>query len=460
MKKIIILLVFVFSITTTYSQFSVKGTMTPAEKGDVVLLYKIQGAKQKYVTHAKLVADTVEIAGNKQTLAKFEFNIAKDSIGSYRAVYRDRGAGFVDFVFNNENIEMVFNPEYPDQSVTFLSSNENKVYREYLDALTLTQRKVDSIQISYVDNKSNDSKKEYKEALKELNSTQKIYEKKSKGMIVNSFIKSSKTSNPDKPFDNVKDYLNSVVGNFFNNVSFEDTNLINSPFLIDKINYFVLYLNTSESQALQQKLYKESIEKVMLKATNAKQKKQFSEYLIDVFTSKRNSGVVDWVFEKYYDKLPANLINKQFKKNKLDLLKASVGRIAPDFSWKEGGKSYKLSTIDDGEKYLLIFWSTRCSHCTAEIPEVYEYMKKHKDVSVITFAIEEDDLDFNNWAKNKLYNWHNAIGTHPENRFENQTVQDYLIDATPTYFILDKTKKIINVPDGLKDVKEYLENNK
>lgn len=454
MKKLLTLFVFITSIAQ--AQYTVKGTMTPPE-GDVVMLYKIEGAEQKFVTHTNLKVDTVSIGGEQQILGRFDFTLPKEAkTGAYRATYRS-GGGFVDFLFNREDIELVFNPQYPDQSVTFLNSLENKLYREYLDALALTQQNTDSIQISYLETKAKSSKKAYKNALKELEKTQEIYEKKSQGMLANHFIKASKTTNNSSPLNNVQDYLNSVVGNYFNNIDFSNPVLRNSPFLIDKVNYYVMYLNSSDSQSLQQKLYKESIAKVMTKVADNKQKKQFSEYLITVFTDKRNSEIVDWMFDDYYSKLPVTLQDVNFKNNKLEALRVSVGRKAPDFSWKEDGKNYKLSTLNDGEKYLLIFWSTQCSHCTEEIPKVHEIMKKHKNTSVIAFAIENDDIDFNSWAKNKLYNFHNVIGTHPDGRFENQTVKDYLIDATPTYFVLDKNKKIIAVPDVMKDVKEYFE---
>lgn len=457
MKKLLILFVFVTSILQ--AQHVVKGTMTPPEK-DWVMLQKLQGAKlPKFIKHKTIKIDTVDVGGSKQAIGRFEFTLPKGTeSGMYRLTYREKGGGFIDFLYNGENVEMVFNPSHPDESIIFTKSKENKLYREYQDALNLTQEKVDNSQSDYLQTGDESYKKSYKEAVKKANEVQEIYETKSKGMLANHFIKASKNINSKNIKENYQDYLDFLTDNYFNNVNFKSKELYNSSFLVNKVVDYVFYLNTAENQQVKQKIYKKSIKKVMsLIADDKKQIKEISEYLITIYTDMRNSEIVDWLFANYYNTLPNDLQDANFKKNKLEALQVSVGRTAPDFGWKENGKSLKLSTLNDGEKYLLIFWSTLCSHCRKEIPEVHELMKKYKNTSVVAFAIEKDDIDFNSWKTNKLYNFHNVLGTHPEDRFKNQTVIDYLIAETPTYFILDKNKKIIANPNALKDIKDYFD---
>lgn len=454
MKKILALFVFITSIAQ--AQYSIKGTMTPPEKTDWVILYKIEGAKQKFISNSTIKQETVNIGGQQQIIGRFELQLPENAKkGAYRVTYRDRGAGFIDFLFNKQNVEFVFNPQFPDQSIVFTKSIENKVYHEYLEALNLTQSKVDEVQLQYIKTKDKKYKKEYKTALSELKDIQEIYEGKSTGMLANAFIKSSKNQNASSISENTQKYLNSVVGNFFVNVDFNSDELYNSSFLIDKITDYVFLLNTSEDVDLQQKLYKESIIKVMEKVGNNKKlKKSTSEFLIERFTNKRNSGIVDWLFADYYDKLPTAMQEAAFKNDKIALLKASVGRIAPDFSWKENGKNESLSNLKDGERYLLIFWSTGCSHCLEEIPHMYDFMKNQPTASVVAFGIEREEFEWNEYTK-KLYGWHNVMGTHPENKWENEVVRTYQLQATPSYFILDKDKKIIALPNSFDDVKAY-----
>ncbi|CAL2077926.1 Thioredoxin domain-containing protein [Tenacibaculum sp. 190524A05c] len=456
MKRLLALLIFVTSIAN--AQFSVKGTMTPPEESDWVILYKIEGAKQKFISNSTIVFEDVNIGGNTQKVGRFELNLPADAKeGAYRVTYRNQGAGFVDFFFNKENIEFVFNPVYPEESIVFTKSRENKVYREYLDAIALMQRSIDSLQVEYLKADEKKTKKAYKKAYKEQEEVQEIYEGKSEGMLVNTYIKASKPTNSSSIFDDTQEYLNHVVGSFFDNVDFSDKKLYNSPFIIDKITNYVFYLNIAENQTLQQKLYNESIAKVMDLVEDDKVRKEVTEYLITRFANARNSEIVDGLFANYYDKLPGEFQDQKFRDDKVALLRATVGRIAPDFSWKEEGKDYKLSTLNDGEKYLLVFWSTGCSHCLKEIPLLYDFMKTHDKTSVIAFGIEQEDLEWNEYVK-KLYGWHNVMGTHPDNKWENEVVRTYQLVGTPTYFILNQDKKIIAMPNSFEDVKDYFDN--
>ncbi len=456
MKKILISLLFVTLIVD--AQFSIKGTMIPPEKNDWIILYKIEGTKQKFIGNSTIKFEELDLGESVQKVGRFELLLpANTEIGVYRVSYRNTNAGFIDFFFNKESIEFVFNPQFPEESVVFIKSRENKMYREYLDALALRQHSLDSLQLKYLEKKSTDIKKAYKKAFREQKEVQEIYEVKSERMLINTFIKASKATNSYVIFEDTKEYSNYVMNNFFNNVDFSNKVLFNSSFLVDKITNYIFYLNPAESQRLQQKLYKKSIAKVMNILKKNITKKEILEYLITFFANQRNSEIVDGIFADYYSKLPLNFQDAKFKEKKLRELSVSVGRIAPDFSWKEGAKEYSLSSLNDGENYLMIFWSTQCGHCVKEIPAVYEFMKNYKNVSVIAFAIEENDIDFNSWAKNKLYKWHNVLGTHPTYKFDNEVVQKYRIDATPTYFILNKNKKIIAVPNTVENVKEFLD---
>lgn len=457
MKKLLALLIFATSIVN--AQYTVKGTMTPPEKTDWVILYKIEGAKQKFIANSTIKFDTIIVSGEKQVLGKFQLDLSEDAKpGAYRATYRNKGAGFVDFYFNKENVEFIFNPKYPDQSVVFTASRENKLYNEYLEAYASVQNKIDGNQGTYVTDGDKEAKKAYKKGLKELEDVQDMYENKSEGMLVNHFIKATQRYNPSSPIDNMEDYRTSTIDNFFKYIDFNSDPLYNSSFLMDRITDYVFYLNSSEDKQLQQKLLRKAIVTVMKKIPRGKLKKATIEFLITSLADKRNGEAVDWVLDEYYDELPADQFDADFKKEKLELLRATIGRIAPDFSWDENGEEIKLSTLNDGEKYLLIFWSTGCPHCVKEIPVLHESMKERNDISIVSFGIEKDSIAWTDFVKT-LPNWHNAIGTHPTWKWDNETVKAYQLLATPSYFVLDSNKKIIAMPDHMEDVQKYFEKN-
>lgn len=228
---------------------------------------------------------------------------------------------------------------------------------------------MDSLQTAYLKTDEKSTKKAYKKAFKEQEEIQEIYEGKSDGMLMNTFIKGNKPTNPSSIFDETQEYLEHVVESFFENVDFSNKQLYRSPFIIEKVTNYIFYLNIEGNQEEQQKVYKRSIKNVMKQVKDNQIQKEILEYLITRFTNARNSEIVDFLLGEYYDEMDDGFKDEKFKNDKLAELLASQGRVTPDFSWKEGEKELSLSGLNDGENYLLIFWSTQCGHCVKEVPK-------------------------------------------------------------------------------------------
>ena len=45
--------------------------------------------------------------------------------------------------------------------------------------------------------------------------------------------------------------------------------------------------------------------------------------------------MIDFLFKNYYDKLPTSLKSEKIKDEKIVLFTTGIGRIAPNFFWKE-----------------------------------------------------------------------------------------------------------------------------
>jgi thiol-disulfide isomerase/thioredoxin len=450
MKKILVLLILVSSFAN--AQYSINGTMTPPLKSDWVILYKVEGAKQKFVKNTTIKIDSVTVDGKKRAIGNFEFSLPENAeSGVYRVTYRMEAAGFLDFIFNKENVKFSFNPDYPDESVVFSSSKENILYTNYLEAIAKGQQKLDSVQIQKLQNPEADVTKAYTKAYKNLNTIQEKYLKKSKNSYVAPFINASFRSNAPVVQTDLKMYMANMSKSFFNKIDFTNKTLLNSSFLVDRITDYVFYVNVSNDKKTQQKLYKSSIDTVLAKITDIAFKKDVIAFLIEQFELSKNIQTIDYLFKNHYNKLPESLQDKKFITEKEALFAAEVGRIAPDFSWKEGKKTLKLSTLNSAENYVLVFWSTDCSHCLREIPELHTFMKGSKKAKVIAFSLEKEAFIWKNYIIN-LYDWHNVLGL---GKWENKIARTYQIFSTPTYFILDKNKKIIAKPEKLEDLKKF-----
>ncbi|MDP4703583.1 MAG: hypothetical protein NWS05_00860, partial [Polaribacter sp.] len=160
-KTILVFLIFFTSIG--FSQYKIKGILVPKVKTDWVILYKIEGTKQVFVSNTILKTDSLKIGNKKEAASIFEItlpSIAKS--GAYRATYGLEGTGSVDFFFHKEDVTFRLNPQYPDETITFLKSEENKLYKEYLTKISAAQEKLDSIQISAFQNQAKNNKEVYK----------------------------------------------------------------------------------------------------------------------------------------------------------------------------------------------------------------------------------------------------------------------------------------------------------
>jgi thiol-disulfide isomerase/thioredoxin len=450
MKKI---LAFIFLISSfAQAQYTVNGTLFPTIDSDWVILYKIEGTAQKFIQNSTIAIDSVTINGKKQAIGRFSFTLPKDTkVGSYRITYRLEDSGFVDFIFNKENISLSFNPKYANQTVVFTASKENIVYNNYLEKVSKAQQTLDSIQVSALQNPNLSLGTNYKTALQKVNNIQKEYLEASNGMYNQPFIKASLRNNPSEIIKTPEKYMSNMIDTFFDQIDFNNKTLLNSSFLTDRITDYVFYINYSQDTEYQQTLFKKSVDEVLSKIDNITFKKDIIEFLIDQFETTMNLDLIDYLFESYYNKLPVNIQNLEFKQEKQALFAAEIGRIAPDFSWKENDKELSLSKLNNADNYLLIFWSTTCSHCLHEIPLVYDYLKENDKVKVIAFSLEKDAFGWKSYKKT-LPNWHHVLGL---NKWKNKTARTYNIISTPSYFILDKDKKIIAKPEHLEDVKQF-----
>ena len=169
----------------------------------------------------------------------------------------------------------------------------------------------------------------------------------------------------------------------------------------------------------------------------------------DEISEIKNATLVDHLFANYFNKLPKENQNIRFKNKILRQLRIAIGRVAPEIIWYENDKELRLSSLKDGLNYVLIFYSTGCSHCLREVPEIYEYMKGKTNTKVIAFAMETSDDVWSNYRL-KMPGWHHVLGL---GKWENPTAKTYQINSTPSYFVLGMDKQIIAIPRTIDDLK-------
>ena len=443
MKKIIVLFLFISAFS--YAQYAIKGTMSPIENSSWVLLYKIEGTKQIFVKNTQV--------RKEGKTGFFEFSLPTDAkVGSYRIKYSMKRDGFMDFLFNKENIAFEFNPKDLENTIVFHESKENQIYISFLKKIYTAQYTLDSLQSEYFRNPSSLIKEAYIRSLGNFQKIEKEYIQASKEKLVNHFIKASLRYNSSEIFERPVDYISSSITHFFDHIDFSNKTLYNSTFLFDKISEYVVSLNVAANPAQKQEYYKKASKVAIEKSTTISFKTDIINYLISQFAEIKNAVLVDHLFANYFDKLPKENQNIKLKNKILAQLRIAIGRVAPDFSWTENGKELRLSSLKDGLSYVLIFYSTECSHCLREVPEIFDYMKGKTNTKVIAFAMETSAKTWTNYQL-KMPGWHHVLGL---GKWENTTARTYQINSTPTYFVLGMDKEIISIPKTLNDLKLVL----
>jgi len=444
LKKLLLAIVLISF--TIQSQTYVKGILDPVQNYSWVVLYQLKGAKQLYIKNV-----TIE---NGEFSIDFPENTPK---GMYRLMYRQQNGGFIDFIYNNENVKLKFNPENPSESVEFLTSEENQQYAKYLFEMANWQAELDSYQISFFNIEDKKERAElqnqYLTSLKKINQFQSEFEEKTEGMFANNLIKSSKIYYSPSLIQTPQEYLNSVKQHYFDFINFEDKELMNSTFLSEKITDYVFYLNGSEDAQVQNILYKNALKEVFERVKNISLKSEILTTVLYAFAQVENIVLIDFVIDNYYNKLTSAIKNRTIINEIQEKVKLAIGKTAPEITWEEHGETKKLSELKNAKNYMVVFWSTGCSHCLVEIPQLYEFTKDKPTIHVIAIALENDTLGFNSHIQ-KFNTWTNILGLK---KWQNPIAKDYQITATPTYFVLDKDKKIIAKPDLFEDVKVFFE---
>ena len=206
MKNLLIL--FFFLSFSLHAQYSVKGTLNPVKKYSWVLLYKVEGAKQVFIKNTQ-----IETEGNTGV---FKFNLPKDTkIGSYRITYDLKSDGFIDFLFNKENVEIELDPSNPNTTTVFKESTENIVYSKFLKETSFAQNNIDSLQGSYFKNKANNTKEAYRNWVDKLQKIEQQYLVRSQGMLVYHFIKATDRFNAPEIAKLPEEYLSNSIDHFF-----------------------------------------------------------------------------------------------------------------------------------------------------------------------------------------------------------------------------------------------------
>ena len=424
------------------AQHSIKGVFYPAEDFNFALLYKVNPTISDYISNAEIKED-----------GSFEFKLDSTATkGMYRLVYAVPQEDYnFDIMYNGkEDIELTFMSE---TGVEFKKSTVNKLLSSYTNSMSMVTQSIGN----YYGKASKDTLA-LKAIFKTQKETQESFEKAAKGTMALDFIKANRPYIPSKVED-VKTYIKNLEKHYFDHVDFNNKILQSSNFLEEKMLNYVFGMSANSKDELEN--YKRNIDVVYRHMKTAPKEVQ-RILLFDLWQQMSDLGfesISNYIAENY-------LMNVAVSLNDQDLLHAlilyknlSKGNIAPDFDVevKEKGKliTKKLTQLNVAENYIIVFWSSGCSHCLEEIPQLRDFVNTLEKGKVKVVAVGLEDEPYS-W-KNLTYDFPDFIHVYGEGKWDNEIGDAYGVTSTPTYFILDKDKRILEKPSDFKSLVKYIQ---
>ncbi|MCD0479932.1 TlpA family protein disulfide reductase [Chryseobacterium sp. LC2016-29] len=423
MKKIFVLsgMLLAFSIN---AQFSVNIQSQPDFNEQEAILYTLNGSKDIIVTKEKSKGNT------------WTFKYPKNYSGMMK-VYFPNTNNSVSFISENKNISIkldtkankIQNIIYQDESNELMNSIQEASQKKEIILPALVQ-----IKEYYKDN--TDFGKALNSEMGRLSGTSSIDQSKHPFVYYyNTNYNKFLSSNP------AKKVTQEEIVNFIDksNDMLESSSLLR-PILVSYLN---VGGNTNVNTSVDILINKLNVE-------TPRGQTVLSE-LIDIF------DVYDMnEFKTKYLTLAKDLkctINDRLASTLKSNAATDIGAVFPAYKFHAAVNTSAKSIADvKADKKVIVFWSSTCSHCENELPQLLTKYKElqAKNIQIIGMSLDTDKNAYT--TKIAAFPW---INDSELRGWNSSFAELYNIHATPTYFILDANNKIISKPSHVGDVFEY-----
>jgi thiol-disulfide isomerase/thioredoxin len=239
--------------------------------------------------------------------------------------------------------------------------------------------------------------------------------------------------------------------NYWQNIETNKPELINTPLYTDLIlNYMMYYMNPEMSFSEEEMVqgFKKSADTVIRRFSNNETTRDFAiRYLQKGFKEIGKEEVLQYIDQRYAAEQCTD--GDIELKNRLAGYEAlKPGNPAPEIKLR-GTDSHDKNLFDfKQDKILLVFWASWCPHCMEEMPKVQEWAKNHPETLVLAISLDEDLSAFQKAIQQfpDLLHYCDAL------KWEGEIVKAYYIAATPTFFLLDGKRKILDKAAGLQRI--------
>jgi thiol-disulfide isomerase/thioredoxin len=261
---------------------------------------------------------------------------------------------------------------------------------------------------------------------------------------------------PEIPFGKQLAYLKTHA---LDNVNFYDDGLIYSDAFTNKtIEYLTYYRNPQLPIELLEKEFISAVDSILNKAkVNEIVYEHIVGYLLDGFKTFGFDNVIDYIVENYVVKDDICLDTKLADTMERRIRQAKnfkPGGIVPDIIISDStGTKFSLKDLHS-ERTLLLFYASWCTHCQNLLPKIYDlYIRQEeKYTEVVAVALDTSNTELESFLGIYKLDWVNIADLEGWN---GNVAKDYFIYATPTMFLINKDRKLIDKPSSIDDLKQW-----
>ena len=352
------------------------------------------------------------------------------------------------------------------KNVLITGSKENEMFKNYSQVINNLFVELNQIEQNFKTANTEKDSAIFKEAYlvkdKEIKQKRRAYIAENPGSMMSFLLNTMEVPEaPSIPIVNGKaDSLypyRYVKDHYWDNIVFNDNRLLRTPFFENKLDdYFKNYISREPDSI---------ISEVQYMLTVAKTGKEIYPFLLFKFTNKYISPefmgqdkVFLHIYQNFFAKGDTTLLSEASKKSLREraysLMANQLGLPAPILVLNDlNEKRFALHNMKATYTFIAL-WDPTCSHCKVEIPKLDSIYKaswiKH-DIKVI--AVNTNAKEMTLWKEfikdNKLDQWINAYQTDEDLNKEitegkpTTIRQLYDVFKTPTFYLLDKDKKIV-----------------
>lgn len=375
-----------------------------------------------------------------------------------RFLYDTKENRFFDLLLSDDDTVVVqVNAQSPSKYLTILKGKVNKAYIDFLNEKDKYDTLISTLEKKY--KVESDSKKQ-KLILAKIKTTRTNFSNycskassENKGNILGLIIASTPIRNKNLSHSPQQQKA-TLIDSYWKGINLENEELLNT-FLFHQLieNYVGLYFEEEYSPKQQDSALYVAIDKTILVFSNTEKHKKFAyEFLKNGFEIISHKKMVDYLALTH--KTPEQCSSEEEKEELIKLQnsyeKMKIGSKAPDIEWTDSAnQKHNLKDISS-DTILVVFWSSSCPHCTEALPFLSHYAPK-KNWKVVTVSVDMHPDSYYTYIKN-YPDW---IHVCDFKGWKSTPVMEYNITGTPTFILMDSSRKIIDKLNSWEQLSVY-----